>query len=133
MSLLPNPLQNTIVMKTFRAILTVLAILAFSFGSHAKTSVGTLEGMVMDAHGNGIAGATVTMQTSDGQHPHATRTDAAGRFAFARFATGQYDLRAYFRGAYSDWAKRVSIHSRKPTQITLRIVVPNAPIQPPGH
>jgi len=120
-------------MKRLRPILTVLAILAFSFSSHAKTSVGTLEGMVVDAHGNGIAGATVTMQTSDGQHPHATRTGAGGRFAFARFATGQYDLRAYSRGAYSEWARRVAIHSQKPTQITLRIVVPNAPTHTSGR
>jgi hypothetical protein len=120
-------------MKSLRSILIVVAILAFSFGAHAKTSVGTLEGTVIDAHGSAIAGATVTMQTSDGQHPHATRTDAGGRFAFAHFATGQYDLRAYSRGAYSEWARRVPIHSQKPTQITLRIVVPNAPTHPSGH
>jgi hypothetical protein len=120
-------------MNSLRPILIVVAILAFSFGSHAKTSVGTLEGMVIDAHGNGIAGATVTMQTSDGQHPHATHTDAGGRFAFAHFATGQYDLRAYCRGVYSEWAKRVSIHSQKPTQITLRIAVLNAPPHAPSH
>ena len=118
-------LLNRRVMKSLRSILIVVAILAFSFGAHAKTSVGTLEGTVIDA--------TVTMQTSDGQHPHATRTDAGGRFAFAHFATGQYDLRAYSRGAYSEWARRVPIHSQKPTQITLRIVVPNAPTHPSGH
>jgi ABC-type sulfate transport system substrate-binding protein len=120
-------------MKSLRPILTVLAILAFSFSSHAKTSVGTLEGMVVDAHGNSIAGATVTMQTSDGQHPHATRSDADGRFAFAHFATGQYDLRAYSRGVYSEWAKRIPIHSQKPTQITLRIVVSQAPAHRSSH
>ena len=120
-------------MKGLCAILAILAVLVFSFSSHGKTSVGTLEGMVIDAHGSAIAGATVTMQTSDGQHPHATRTDAGGRFAFAHFATGQYDLRAYCRGVYSEWAKRVSIHSQKPTQITLRIAVLNAPPHAPSH
>jgi hypothetical protein len=126
-------LLNRRVMKSLRPILIVVAILGLSFSSHARTSVGTLEGMVIDAHGGAISGATVTMQTSDGQHPHATHTDADGRFAFAHFATGQYDLRAYSRGVYSEWAKRVSIHSQKPTQITLRIVVPNAPTHPSGH
>jgi hypothetical protein len=111
-------------MKSLRPILIVVAVLAFSLGLHARTSVGTLEGIVIDAHGDGIAGATVTMQTSDGQHPHATRTDAGGRFAFAHFATGQYDLRGYSRGVYSEWAKRIPIHSQKATQITLRIVTP---------
>jgi hypothetical protein len=111
-------------MKTLHPILIVVAVLVFSFSAHARTSVGTLEGIVIDGHGKAIPGATVTMQTSDGQHPHATRTDAGGRFAFAHFATGQYDLRAYSRGVYSEWAKRIPIHSQKPTQITLRIVTP---------
>ncbi len=84
--------------------------------------MGTLEGTVVDAQGNIIGGATVTIQTSDGQHPHVTRTDGSGHFSFSRFAAGQYDLRAYSKGAYSDWVKRVAIRSRKPTQITLRIV-----------
>jgi len=112
-------------MKTLSGVLAVFLIAAFFAGSAAaRTAVGTLEGTVVDAHGKSVAGATVTIQTSDGQHPHATRTNAKGQFSFSRFATGQYDLRAYFRGSYSDWAKRVPVRSRKPAHITLRITIP---------
>jgi hypothetical protein len=87
----------------------------------APISVGTIEGSVVDAHGQPVAGASVVMQTSDGQHPHATHTSATGHFQFTHFATGQYDLRAYFKGAYSDWVKRVPLRSKKQTEITLRL------------
>ncbi len=87
----------------------------------AKVTTGTLEGTVLDSHGKALSGATVTIQTSDGRHPHATRTDARGHFEFLRFEVGQYDVRAYINGSYSDWAKRVVIRSMKPNSITLRI------------
>jgi protocatechuate 3,4-dioxygenase beta subunit len=83
--------------------------------------VGTLSGTVLDAHGKPVADASVTIQTSDGLHPHATHTDSSGRFEFARFATGQYDLRAYSNGVFSDWDKRILIRSKKTTEVTLRL------------
>src|ERR1700722_20344142 len=114
-------------MKTFVVAVILGAVLAAAPPAHAKVSVGTIEVMVVDAHGQPVAGASVTIQTSDGQHPHATHTDASGHFQFARFATGQYDLRAYFKGAYSDWDKRVPLSSHKPTEITLRIASTSKP------
>jgi outer membrane receptor for ferrienterochelin and colicins len=113
-------------MKIFLPVLGLLLIAAFSSGLNAKTAIGTLQGTVTDARGKAIAGATVTIQTSDGHHPHATHTDANGHFAFTRFATGQYDLRAYSLGSYSDWTKRVPIRLNKATQIVLRISGPKA-------
>jgi hypothetical protein len=103
---------------------TLLLMGALCIGTQARTPVGILRGTVVDMHGNAISGATVMIQTSDGRHPHATRTDAAGQFSFNRFAVGQYDLRAYYQGSSSDWARRISIGSHKPSQITLRIPPP---------
>jgi uncharacterized GH25 family protein len=104
-------------------------VLAAGTPAHAKVSVGTIEGMVVDVHGQPVAGASVTIQTSDGQHPHATHTDASGHFQFARFRAGQYDLRAYSNGGYSDWAKRITLRVSKPTELTLQIV-PTAAAKP---
>ena len=106
--------------------LSLLPLVALSVGflanpSIARVSTGTLGGTVLDSRGNAVSGATVTIQTSDGRHPHATHTDAKGHFQFARFETGQYDVRAYINGSYSDWAKRVVIRSTKPSSIVLRI------------
>jgi hypothetical protein len=107
------------------AIATTLALSFFAVATAAQQKmavpVGTLEGIVVDAHDKPVANASVTIQTSDGLHPHATRTDAEGHFQFARWETGQYDLRAYSDGVFSDWQKRIMIHSKKPTKITLRI------------
>jgi protocatechuate 3,4-dioxygenase beta subunit len=89
--------------------------------SAQKVPIGTLAGTVLDASGKPVADASVTIQTSDGLHPHATHTDANGHFQFERWMTGQYDVRAYANGAFSDWDKRIMIRSKKTTQITLRL------------
>jgi len=78
------------------------------------------------------------MQSSDGTRPYATHTDANGHFQFVRYETGQYDLRAYSNGMFSDWTKRISIRSGKTTEVTLRlpppadvsVTVPNGPPEP---
>jgi uncharacterized GH25 family protein len=108
-------------MKRSAMVLLLVAALGVAAVGHAKVAVGTLAGMVLDAQGKPVAHATVTIQTSYGQHPNATRTDANGRFKFARFRTGQYDMRAYANGVFSDWTMRVLIRSNKTTEVTLRL------------
>lgn len=88
---------------------------------HARVRIGMIAGTVLDSHGKPVADATVTMQTSYGQSPSATHTDARGHFEFARYEVGQYDLQAYWHGMFSDWTKRVVIRSDKTTEITLRL------------
>ena len=98
----------------------VIASLAFVAAAQ-KVPIGTLEGTVLDGQGNPVPEASVTIQTSDGLKPHATHTDANGHFQFARWMTGQYDLRAYSNGVFSEWDKRIMIRSKKTTKITLRL------------
>lgn len=106
---------------TFLCFLAVLAALAVSMRVSAAVPVGTLAGTVLDVHGRPVAGASVTIQTSDGLHPNATHTDKTGHFAFARYMTGQYDLRASADGATSEWMKRIMIRSNKTVEVTLRL------------
>lgn len=108
-------------MKRSIFVVLIAAMLAFAAAAGGRVPVGTLTGIVLDAYGKPVADASVTIQTSDGLKPHATHTDADGRFEFARWATGQYDLRAYSNGAFSGWAKRILIRSNKTTTITLRL------------
>lgn len=103
-----------------------LSISLFSHPLPARTATGSLEGTVLDAHGNPLPGAQVTIQTSYGTHPHVTHTDASGHFEFLRFATGQYDLRAYHNGAYSDWTKRVTLRATKNAPVTLKLSMAKA-------
>jgi hypothetical protein len=108
-----------------RALLVALtATLGFAAGVSARGPIGNLGGTVLDSKGSPIADATVTMQSSDGKHPYATHTDADGHFKFARYETGQYDLRAYSKGMFSEWTKRVTIRSQKTTEVTLHMPPP---------
>jgi hypothetical protein len=109
------------------------ALLAAPVVVHAKVRIGTLAGMVVDAGGKPVADATVTIQTSDGLHPHATHTDVSGHFAFARFEIGQYDVRAYAHGVFSDWAKRLYVGTNKTKEVTLRLPVTAAAAPTAAH
>jgi len=122
-------------MRNLSIVVLLLVALGGAPAGSAKVAIGTMAGMVLDSHGRPVAGATVTMQSSDGTRPYATHTDANGHFQFVRYETGQYDLRAYSNGMFSDWTKRISIRSGKTTEVTLRlpppadvsVTVPNGP------
>jgi hypothetical protein len=102
-------------------LITVIITIVAASNLAARSATGTLEGTVLDAHGNPLPGATVTIQTSYGTQPHVIHTDAKGHFVFPHFATGQYDLRAYHNGFYSAWIKRVPLRSTKNAPLSLRI------------
>jgi hypothetical protein len=109
-----------------RSIFSLLLIAALGMAATARAAgpIGELKGTVLDSKGKPVADATVTMQSSDGKHPYATHTDASGHFEFVRYETGQYDLRAYSKGMFSDWTKRVSIRYKKTTEVTLHMPPP---------
>jgi hypothetical protein len=104
--------------------LVLISVLGFTARAHANGPIGDLSGTVLDSKGKPVADATVTMQSSDGKRPYATHTDATGHFKFSRYETGQYDLRAYSNGMFSDWVKRIAIHSKKTSEVTLRMPPP---------
>ena len=108
-------------MRRLLFILLLVAGLANRAAADHQTGMGTLGGTVLDAHGKLVAGASVFIQTSDGQHPHVTRTDANGHFQFKRYSAGQYDLRASIHGVFTDWMKRVIIRTGKTTKVTLQL------------
>jgi len=105
------------------ALLTMLMLGAASVGN-AKTSLGTLAGTVLDSKGSPVAGASVTIQTSDGRLPHATTTNAQGRFYFPQLIHGLYDVRAYYNGLWSDWKRNTAVKTGKQTSVTLRLAPP---------
>jgi hypothetical protein len=108
-------------MKFFGYPLAGVIFFLIAVAAGARVPTGTLDGVVVDARGKAEAGASVTVQSSDGKDPHAARTDARGRFQFARFERGQYDLRAFANGKSSDWLQRILVRSGKTTEVTLRL------------
>lgn len=111
-------------LRPFRLFLLLVAALGLATIAHANGPIGDITGIVLDSQGKPVVDATVTLQTSDGNHPHATHTDADGHFKFERYETGQYDLRAFSNGMFSEWAKRVTIRSKKTTHVSLRMPPP---------
>ena len=117
-------MKRTVLVLAVWASLACLMSLTFGAATaraQFARGLGTVEGTVLDARGNPIADASVTIQTSDGLKPHATHTDASGHYEFARYDAGQYDLRAYAKGQFSDWNKHIVIRPKKTTEVTLRI------------
>jgi protocatechuate 3,4-dioxygenase beta subunit len=111
-------------MKRFRPVLlaaAAAAILALAGAAHARYALGNLAGVVVDSHGNPVADAAVIIQTSYGEYPHATHTDAHGQFIFERYSPGQYDLRASAYGIFTDWSRDVVIRAHRTTHITLHL------------
>lgn len=103
------------------ALAGTICVMATVAVAQTSVPIGKLEGVVLNGRGKPVTDASVTIQTSDGLHPHATHTDSEGRFEFDRWATGQYDLRAYSNGAFSEWSKRILIRANKTTTVTLRL------------
>ncbi len=108
-------LKNFVIAGSF-----VLAT-ALVAGAQFRRGLGNVEGDVVNAQGKPVADASVTIQTSDGLHPHATHTDANGHFAFERYDAGQYDLRGYYKGSFTEWSKHQLIRPNKTTTITLHL------------
>ncbi len=98
------------------------AALAVSAGAAPQTTgLGTIGGQVVGPDGKAINGARVTLQSSDGGHPETTETNAQGRFWFPSLPSGLYDLRAYFKGRWSEWRRNVWVNPGRQTSVTLRL------------
>jgi hypothetical protein len=117
-------MKRSVLVRTVLASLALLMSLTFgalTAQAQFARGLGTVQGTVVDARGKPLAEASVTIQTSDGLKPHATHTDSSGHYEFARFDAGQYDLRAYSKGQFSDWSKHIVIRPKKTTELTLRM------------
>jgi len=108
-----------------RAAVTLLLCLIMPLIAAAQSGgMGTLAGTVLNAKGKPVAGASVTMENATGESPHATTTNAQGRFFFPQLAHGYYDVRAAHNGATSDWKHNVEVSTGKQTDVTLRLHAP---------
>jgi len=111
-------------MKRLAICFLLLPTLLAGAAPTSRARTGTLAGTVLDAEGKPAAQATVTLQTSDGQHPRSTTTDARGHFSFSPLARGSYDMRAYQNGSWSEWKHNLSVLAGKRTDVTLHLVAP---------
>jgi hypothetical protein len=79
------------------ALAVIGAILAHAqLDLPGPTHLAHVHGIYVNAKGDPIAGAEVTLQRND-KIVHATKTDRSGRFAF-QHVTGHFSLRAHMKG-----------------------------------
>jgi hypothetical protein len=109
-------------MRSICAGLLIAAMLLVARPVSSGERLGTLEGTV-DRDGKPLAGARVTAEEAEGAHPHATLTNDDGRFFFPRLRPGLYNLRAYYKGAWSGWEKNAEVKVGKGTNVTLHVPV----------
>lgn len=110
-------------MKHFIFAFTLAALLATSAVIVADGGMGTLAGTVTNVKGKPVPDARVTVQSADGKNPHATTTNAQGRFFFPQLAHGLYDVRAYHSGELSEWKHNVNVETGKQIEVTLKLTL----------
>jgi Carboxypeptidase regulatory-like domain len=81
----------------------------------------TLSGTVFKADDTLADGGRVTIETADGRVPQATAVDSSGHFMFTRLRSGTYNVRAYYKGQWSEWQRNVIVRHNRVTEITLHV------------
>jgi len=82
----------------------------------------TLTGVVLGPDDKPVGNASVTYQSSAGNAPHAVRADTRGHFTIKGLHADNYDIRATYRGVFSEWEKNVNLGHGETKSITLRLI-----------
>lgn len=109
-------------------ILKLVSVLAFVLASFvtfsavqaAPTDLGSIRGVVLDARGNAVAGADVSLHLPDRPGVFTVRSNDRGVFEFPRVRPGQYSITAAKRGVGTG-AVRVAVRSGQ--SVTVRITL----------
>jgi protocatechuate 3,4-dioxygenase beta subunit len=97
------------------------AIAATVAASPRPGGMGTIGGQVVNTSGKPVAGAHVTVQTTEGGHLQATDTNDQGRFWFASLPEGQYSVRASYESRVSEWKQGVWVAPGEQTNVILHL------------
>jgi hypothetical protein len=83
--------------------------------------LGTIGGQVLNAAGKPVAGAHVTVQSTEGAKLQVTDTNDQGRFWVASLPEGQYSVRASDEGRVSEWRQGVWVAPGEQTNVVLHL------------
>lgn len=99
-------------------ILTVLAVLALLFESHATRNGGIIEGRVVDSETHEpIDGATLSLVGT----ARGTVSSEGGTFQFSGLAIGQYTLQVSYMGYVEIRVTDVNVEGEKPTSLEIHL------------
>ena len=110
--------------RIFTPLLGFCLIAVLVVGPSTSAADGTkyrpqrLAGTVQDSLGRPVSGAEVILQEADGKVVARTRSDAKGRFAFARVNSGTYAVVAT-KQLFKPAMKIAAVRAGKPAQLTL--------------
>jgi Ca-activated chloride channel homolog len=103
-------------MRSF-ALAAALCVLALIVAPVAQTSVGTITGIVKDAAGAVIPGATIRI-AAKGMTPLTRVSDSKGAFTFDRVPVADYDVTATLHG-FKRLATRVTVTAAKTSRLDI--------------
>jgi Carboxypeptidase regulatory-like domain/TonB-dependent Receptor Plug Domain len=79
-------------------LFVVIALLTIGAGAYGQTVTGSISGVVADATGGVIQGATVTLSSDKTIQTRVSATNSEGRFSFAALQPGSYSLKVEQQG-----------------------------------
>ena len=82
----------------FTTLLTVAGLALVSVPAHAQILYGSIIGVVKDAQGGDVPGATVTIVNKETNLTRETVTDARGRLHADNVLAGPYDVKVSLQG-----------------------------------
>jgi hypothetical protein len=95
------------------------------FFVQAQHGNGTVAGVVVSTAGRNVTGARVFVQSADGGKATTELTNRDGRFFFPQIRSGLYNLRANYRGQWSDWERNVEVRNGHQTEVRLKLKRPD--------
>ncbi|MBZ5560975.1 MAG: TonB-dependent receptor [Acidobacteriia bacterium] len=114
------PLRNR---KPATCVFTLVASLVLcACGLRALTSQASWHGLLRDAAGKNLAGASVVLRAEGSGREYTTVTDSAGAFSFDELPAGNYSLAVQGQGSTSRASARLTLHSGERRVDTLRLI-----------
>ncbi len=102
-----------------RAVVLSLAVLAASAG--AQSFRGGVQGLITDATGGALPGATVAIKSAATGLSRTTTTDGSGNYAFPELPPGNYDVSASLPGFVGQTVKAVHVDVSATRRINLEL------------
>ena len=117
-------MRRTLSRLVLTAAITAMALIATSSvnASPHRNTRATLQGIVLGPNDKPAPHAAVIYQSAAGMAPQAVHTDAHGRFIIRNLYADNYDVRATWKGIFSEWEKNVVLHRGQNREITLRLI-----------
>jgi hypothetical protein len=111
--------------RHFFFFLCPFLLVAMVSGLHAQTGSGTISGIVTDASGAVVPGATVSIENPVSGFSRTAKTDAAGRYQFTNLPRNTYHLVANAAG-FAPFTVDVEVHSTVAVTPTIALQVGGA-------